>query len=108
MIELLSGRSIFAGNENLRDLVQAKLELPSRLEKVLPAEICRNELLMNFLTGLISPDPNLRFANAEAAEHVDTGAAAFHRQLVIGDMSTEYNNDIRLWLEELRRLEIEL
>ncbi|PAY17348.1 protein kinase [Rhodopirellula sp. SM50] len=108
LIELLSGRNIFAGKESLRDLVEAKLALPSRLEEVLPADISRNELLMNFLVGLISPDPNLRFPNAEAAEHVDTGAAAFHRQLVIGDMSTEYNNDIRLWLEELRRLEIEL
>lgn len=107
LIELLSGRNIFAGNEGLRDLIQAKRELPSRLKKVLPADISRNELLMNFLIGLISPDPNLRFPNAEAAEHVDTGAAAFHRQLVIGDMSTEYNNDIRLWLEELRRLEVE-
>ncbi len=107
LIELLSGRNIFAGNEKLRDLVQAKLELPKRLEEILPEDVCRNELLMNFLRGLISPDPNLRFPNAEAAEHVDTGAAAFHRQLVIGDMSTEYNNDIRLWLEELRRLEID-
>ena len=107
LIELLSGRNIFAGNEKLRELVQAKLELPKRLEEILPEDVCRNELLMNFLRGLISPDPNLRFPNAEAAEHVDTGAAAFHRQLVIGDMSTEYNNDIRLWLEELRRLEID-
>ncbi len=108
LIELLSGRNIFAGNESLKDLIQAKLALQSRLEDVLPEDISRNDLLMNFLSGLISPDPNLRFPNAEAAEHVGTGAAAFHRQLVIGDMSTEYNNDIRLWLEELRRLEIEL
>ncbi|MCO8124611.1 serine/threonine protein kinase [Stieleria sp. TO1_6] len=106
LIELLSGRNIFAGQEKLMDLVQAKMELPGRLEKVLPADIVRNELLMNFLQGLIAPDPNRRFPNAEAAEHVDTGAAAFHRQLVIGDMATEYNNDIRLWLEELRRLEV--
>jgi serine/threonine-protein kinase len=107
LIELLSGRNIFAGHEKLRELLQAKRELPNRLDEVLPEDISRNELLMNFLLGLISPDPNRRFPNAEAAEHVDTGAAAFHRQLVIGDMATEYDNDIRLWLEELRRLEIE-
>ncbi|MCD0460806.1 serine/threonine protein kinase [Roseiconus lacunae] len=107
LIELLSGRNIFAGNEKLRDLINAKIELPGRLRDLLPSEVCRNELLMQFLLGLISPDPTRRFPNAEAAEHVDTGAAAFHRQLVIGDMATEYNNDIRLWLEELRRLEIE-
>lgn len=40
--------------------------------------------------------------------HVDTGAAAFHRQLILSDMATEYDNDIRVWLEELRRLESDL
>ncbi|MEM9587124.1 MAG: serine/threonine protein kinase, partial [Planctomycetota bacterium] len=50
---------------------------------------------------------NRRFPSAEAAEHVEMGAAAFHRQLIRGNMSTEYDNDIRVWLEELRRLETE-
>ena len=62
---------------------------------------------MKFLMGLISPDPRSRFSNAEAAEMVEEGAAAFHRQLVLGDMATEYDNDMRIWLEELRSLEIE-
>ncbi len=57
---------------------------------------------------MIAPDPNRRFPSAEAAEHVDKGAAAFHRQLILGDMATEYDNDIRVWLEELRRLETDL
>ena len=29
------------------------------------------------------------------------GAASFHRQLVKGDLASEYENEIRLWLEEL-------
>ena len=29
----------------------------------------------------------------------------FHRQLVKGDLASEYDNEIRLWLEELRELE---
>lgn len=107
LIELLSGQNVFPGAERLRDLLHAKRELPSRLDELLPQELVQNDLLMNFLLGLIAPDPNRRFPNAEAAEHVDTGAAAFHRQLVISDMATEYDNDIRLWLEELRRLENE-
>ncbi|WP_145270387.1 serine/threonine-protein kinase [Planctomycetes bacterium SV_7m_r] len=108
LIELMSGRNIFAETESLVDLIQAKYELPDRLAELLPDEISRNELLMKFIRGLIAPDPNLRFPNADAAEHVDTGAAAFHRQLVIGKLSTEYVNDIRLWLEELRRFEVDL
>ncbi len=104
LIELLSGVNVFAGLDRLRDLLHAKRELPNRLDEVLPDEVVCNELLMSFIRGLIAPDPNRRFPNAEAAEH-DQGAAAFHRQLVMGDMATEYDNDIRLWLEELRQLE---
>ena len=108
LIELLSGLNPFGKKSKLRDLLQAKRELPFRLTEVLPDEVLRNELLVNFLLGLIAPDPNRRFPSAEAAEHVDQGAAAFHRQLILGDMATEYDNDIRVWLEELRLLESDL
>jgi serine/threonine-protein kinase len=108
LIELLSGMNPFGDHTKLRDLLQAKRELPSRLDSILPEDILCNELLMNFLQGLIAPDPNRRFPSAEAAEHVDKGAAAFHRQLILSDMATEYDNDIRVWLEELRRLESDL
>ena len=54
---------------------------------------------------MISPDPVRRFPSAEAADLLKEGAAAFHRQLVIGDLASEYDNDIRLWLEELKELD---
>jgi serine/threonine-protein kinase len=60
---------------------------------------------MSFCRGLISPDPMLRFPDAEAATLVKDGAAAFLRQLVKGDMSSEYENEIRLLIEELRELD---
>lgn len=105
LIELLGGRLPFEPGLTLRELLVAKRELPSRLDELLPGEVTCNGLLMNFCRGLIAPDPNRRFPSAEAAEHVDQGAAAFHRQLVLSDMSTEYDNDIRVWLEELGQLE---
>ena len=108
LVELLSGVNPFGHQTKLSDLLKAKRELPSHLNQILPEEVLCNELLMNFLQGLIAPDPNRRFPSAEAAEHVDKGAAAFHRQLILGDMATEYDNDIRVWLEELRRLESDL
>jgi serine/threonine-protein kinase len=46
-----------------------------------------------------------RFPSAEAADLLNEGAAAFHRQLVIGDLAAEYGNEIRLWLEELKELD---
>ena len=106
LVELLSGMNPFGRQRSLRELLAFKNDLPSRLDQILPDEVLRNELLMNFLNGLIAPDPKLRFVDAEAAEHVEKGAAAFHRQLVLGDMATEYDNDIRVWLEELRNLEV--
>src|SRR6056297_1866704 len=107
LIELLSGQNPFAGATKLRDLLAAKRELPKILHRILPEEVIVNDLLMSFLKGLIAYDPNKRFPSAEAAEHVDQGAAAFHRQLILSNMSTEYDNDIRVWLEELRDLETE-
>ena len=57
---------------------------------------------MKFIRGLIAPDPMRRYPSAEAADLLDEGAAGFQRQLVKGDLSSEYDNEIRLWLEELR------
>ena len=56
---------------------------------------------MRFLRQLIAPDPMRRFPSAEAADVLQDGAAAFHRQLVIGDLASEYDHEMRLWLEEL-------
>ncbi|MEM9643911.1 MAG: serine/threonine-protein kinase [Planctomycetota bacterium] len=107
LVELLSGQNPFGETPKLSDLLAAKRDLPKRLHRLLPEEVLVNDLLMSFLKRLIAYDPNKRFPSAEEAEHVDTGAAAFHRQLTISNMSTEYDNDIRVWLEDLRQLETE-
>ena len=105
LIELLSGQPLFAGMNNYRDLLEAKRLLPQRLDRILPDDVTVNELLMNFCRCLIAPDPMRRFPSAEAAELLKEGASGFHRQLVIGDLASEYENEIRLWLEELKEEE---
>ena len=107
LIELLSGRPPFAGLNSYRDLLEAKRSLPRRLHELLPEEVSCNELLMNFCSRLIAPDPMQRFPTAEAADMQNEGAASFHRQLVKGDLASEYVNEIRLWLEEFKELESE-
>ena len=72
----------------------------------MPEDVACNDLLMRFCRGLIAPDPQLRFPSAEAAELVEEGAAAFHRQLIKNDMASEYENDIRIWIDELLEMEI--
>jgi eukaryotic-like serine/threonine-protein kinase len=101
LIELLAGRPASVGLAEYRDLLEAKRSLSQRLPQILPQEVVCNELLMNFCRGLISPDPMRRFPSAEAAELAKEGAASFQRQLIKGDLASEYENEIRVWLEEL-------
>jgi serine/threonine-protein kinase len=105
LVELLGGRPLFSGMNSSRELLEAKRLLPQRLHEILPHDCTVNELLMNFCRGLIAPDPMRRFPSAEAADLLKEGAAAFHRQLVLSDLASEYGNEIRLWLEELKELE---
>jgi serine/threonine-protein kinase len=105
LIELLAGRHTFAGLRDMRDLQEAKRALPMRLNEILPEEVLRCDLLCSFIRGMIAADPVRRFPSAEAAELLKEGAAAFHRQLVIGNLASEYDNDIRLWLEELKEMD---
>lgn len=101
LIEMLSGASPFAGLSTYRDLLEAKRRLVQMLPEILPEDVVCNELLMNLCRGLIATDPMRRFPSAEAADLLQEGAASFHRQLVKGDLASEYENEIRLWLEEL-------
>jgi len=98
---MLSGQPPFAGLHSFRDLLEAKRTLAQRLPQVLPAEVTCNELLMSFCRGLVAPDPERRFPSAEDADLKKGGAASFHRQLIVGGLASEYENDIRAWLEEL-------
>ena len=100
-VELLAGRPVFSGIKQLDKLIEAKRNLLDRLPELLPEEVLCNDLLMTFLRGLVSPDPDQRFGSAEEAETHEDGASAFHRQLIIGDLASEYENDIRIWIEEL-------
>lgn len=106
LIELLSGQPCFPETDSLKELLHAKRLLPQKLEELLPDEVTRNDLLMNFCRGMIAPDPNRRFPSAEAAELLEDGAARFHRQLVLSNLASEYDNEIRVWLEELKQLEL--
>jgi serine/threonine protein kinase len=105
LLELLAGQQPFSGISDMRELLEAKRSLPMRLHEILPEEVVRCELLCAFIRGMIAADPVRRFPSAEAAELLKEGAAAFHRQLVMGNLASEYDNDIRLWLEELKELD---
>ncbi len=101
LVELLAGQRLFKRSLNLAGLVAAKHDLPNRLTTLLPDEVLRNDLLMGFIHQMIAPNPMNRFPSAEAADLVEHGAAAFHRQLVKSDLASEYDNDIRILVQEI-------
>jgi len=102
LIEMLSGVPTFEGYRDNPELLHMKRMLPQKLAERLPQDVVCNDLLMNLIRSLIAPDPMCRFASAEVADlKKENGAASFHRQLVKGDLASEYENEIRLWLGEL-------
>jgi serine/threonine-protein kinase len=101
LVEMLAGAPPFAGVSGAEALLKAKRTIVERLPTILPEDVACNELLMNLVRGLIAPDPDGRFTSAEDADLVEQGAANFHRQLVHGNLASEYDNEIRVWLEEL-------
>jgi serine/threonine-protein kinase len=101
LIEMLAGRSPFAGITTGTQLLEAKRHLEQRLPDLLPPDVSCNDLLLHCCRRLIATDPSHRFPSAEAADLGRKGAAEFHRQLVKGGLASEYENDIRVWLEQL-------
>lgn len=102
LVEMLSGRYPFADATDGDELADAKRRLPQQLHDLLPGDVSRNGTLIDLLQRLIAPDPAQRFASAEEADlSEEFGAAEFQRQLVRGDLASEYENDLRLWLQEL-------
>lgn len=101
LVELLAGRPLFADIRDYQTLLDRKRTLPQWLHKVLPPEVRHSELLMTICRRLTAPDPILRYATAEQADTGSEGLAEFQRTLVRGDLASEYENELRLWLEEL-------
>jgi serine/threonine protein kinase len=101
LVEMLAGAPPFAGLSTIHALIAAKKSFVDRLTEMLPEEVVCNDLLMSLIGGLVAPQPGDRFPSAEAADLVEEGAASFHRQLVHGNLASEYVNEIRVWLEEL-------
>jgi serine/threonine-protein kinase len=101
LVETLSGRNPFEGAAGVAGLLEAKRSLEQRLPELLPAGVAGSELLVALCRRLVAADPRKRFPDAESADLGRKGAAAFHRQLVKGDLASEYGNDLRVWLEQL-------
>ena len=102
LVEMLSGKYPFIEAADGSELVTAKRNLPGQLDDVLPEDVARNDMIVGLINRLIAPDPADRFSSAEEADLSEFGALPIQRQLVKGDLDSDYANEIRLWLQELK------
>ncbi len=105
LVEMLSGKPCFDASASYQELLEEKRLFPKRLAQILPGEVVCNEHLMNLCKQFVATDPEKRFPSAEAANLRRDGAAQFHRQLVFGDLASEYGHDLHRWLEAVSRVD---
>ncbi len=98
-LELISGRTPFESTKSLAELLEVKNSLHDRVEEFLPRDVGRDTGLVELVRGMIHPDGAERFSSPAAADLSPNGAAAAHKRLVLSDLSSEYENDIREWLQ---------
>ncbi len=108
LVELLAGQRVFAGIDDIDDLIQAKRDLPRRLKDLIPSGVRDCEMLMDFCRRLIAPEPEQRWPTAERADiDPQCGAAKFLDQLVLGNLASIYESEIRTWLRPLPSRNVE-
>lgn len=98
-LELLAGRSPFDDIKTKAEMLDVKNSLHERVEDVLPRDVRRDTGLVDLIRGMIHPDCSERFSDPDNAHLSPDGVAAAHKRLVLGDLSSEYEIDIRDWLQ---------
>lgn len=98
-VEMLSGQVLFDSKTPIPELLEAKRSLPRRLDSILPADVLRDRELTELCRNIIDPEPERRVGSAEEANL--EWAANVHRRLVKIGLDSDYENDIRVWMEAL-------
>ncbi len=106
LIELLSGRSLFAHLRGDKELLQTKVSLPDRLtdrrEPLLPEGASKDHRLVQLCQHLVAPEPENRFYSAADADlDSDYSAFRFLDRLTTNKMAVAWEPEIRRWLEYL-------
>lgn len=101
LIEMLTGKLLFRHCTNVEDLLRAKLELPTVLDGILPAEVRSDPVLHELAHKMIAIHPEERLPDARVADFDEVGAASFHRHLARANISTEYSRELAWWVGAL-------
>ena len=106
-LELLSGRPLVSrpGIEE-SELLDIKLSLPDRLDKILPEYVLENEQFVKVIRRFIQPDPKDRFPDALTAETEGEGLRLVHKQLVRIGQDTDYSRALGHYMSRLLKLRV--
>jgi serine/threonine protein kinase len=99
-LEMLMGERLIDSNEETH-LLNFKLELPNRLQDLLPRHVRESETLVRMLRGFVDPDPKNRYANARDADAGTIGLANLHRELVRMEADADYGRELESYLSKL-------
>ncbi len=88
-------------NMNEKELLKAKLELPSRLNSLVPKYVAKNPELMRLLHRLLDPEPANRYASAAEVESGPEGLSLVHKQLTFAGKDTEYDRVLEAYLSKI-------
>ncbi len=103
LVELLTGKPPFPTNLTQEEQIRAKKRFADNLENILPQPVLASRLLLTFIRRMVAADPMDRFPDAESANlEAQNGAAAFLRELVRSNLATEYDQELRRWLQAIR------
>ena len=84
------------------EMLKSKRSVFDWLPGALPVEeFALTEPLLRLLHGLVDPNPIQRFPSAEEAELDSGGVAEFQRELVQAGVTSEYEAEIRHWIDEV-------
>ena len=99
-LEMLRGERLFdpRREHTEEELLQAKRELPGRLEELLPEHVRQNGALTELLRRLLAANPADRYRTAEEA---DAGMALVHKQLTLVGKDSEYGRELETYLEKI-------
>lgn len=100
-LEMLIGNHVCGAAESEKELLDAKMALPGKLQEILPPDVAVNKHLVSILRRFIEPDPKVRFSSALEADASDRGLKMIDKQLVRANLDSEYARDLSDYLSKL-------
>jgi len=101
-LEMLLGERITtSADATEKELLKIKMELPNRINDLLPRHVLENEYLVSILKRFLDPDPEKRHSSAKDTDVGTEGLGAVDKQLVQEGVDTEHARNISDYLSKL-------